>query len=147
MFDRSIRTEVVIASNAAKVYEVLTDFPSYPSWNPFIVSIEGTPEKGTKLKAEMVLPGRKGAVFTPTVLSAEPGNEFRWVGSLPIPGLFTGEHFFLLKEESPTSTLLVHGEHFSGLLIPVVGGILAKTEEAFKIMNKALKEQVESQTK
>ena len=99
MFDRSIRTEVTIAASAVQVYDVLTDFPSYPSWNPFIIAIEGTLEKGSKLKATMHLPDSKPATFTPTVLQAVPGDEFRWQGSLPIPGLFTGQHFFLLKED------------------------------------------------
>jgi hypothetical protein len=146
MFDRSIRSEIIIAASAAQVYSTLTDFPSYPEWNPFIKSLEcnGPLQEGAKLKATMFLPGSNGGnTFTPTVLKVESPTEFRWKGSLPIPGLFHGEHFFLIKEESPTSTLLVHGEHFSGLLIPLVGGVLKKTEEAFNNMNVALKERVE----
>lgn len=145
MFDRSIRTEVVINSSAKEVYDTLTDFPAYPQWNPFIKSIEcdGPLHEGGKLKATMQLPNDKGRTFTPVVLKVDPPSEFRWRGSLPIPGLFTGEHFFLIKEETPGSTLLVHGEHFSGLLIPMVGGVLKKTETAFNEMNAALKQRVE----
>jgi hypothetical protein len=147
MFDRSLRTEIVISANATQVYNALTDFASYPEWNPFIKALEctGPLQEGARLKATMLLPGSKNPqTFTPVVLKAESPSEFRWKGSLPIPGLFHGEHFFIIKEETPTSTLFVHGEHFSGLLVPMLGGILKKTEEAFNNMNVALKQRVES---
>ncbi|KAG7671712.1 hypothetical protein Ndes2526B_g07397 [Nannochloris sp. 'desiccata'] len=145
MFDRSLRTEIVISASASHVYDTLTDFPSYPEWNPFIKSLEceGQLQEGAKLKATMQLPGAKAGSFSPVVLKVKAPTEFRWRGSLPIPGLFIGEHFFIIKEESPNSTFLVHGEHFSGLLIPVLGGILKKAEEAFNNMNVALKQRAE----
>lgn len=73
----------------------------------------------------------------------EPGKELRWRGSLPIPGLFTGEHYFLLTSPAAGKTHLVHGENFTGLLIPLLGGLLKATETGFNDMNKALKERVE----
>ena len=35
--------------------------------------------------------------FKPIILEAEANRELRWRGSLPIPGLFTGEHIFTIK--------------------------------------------------
>jgi uncharacterized protein YndB with AHSA1/START domain len=33
---KEIRTEILINAQAYKVWKALTDFNSYPSWNPFI---------------------------------------------------------------------------------------------------------------
>jgi hypothetical protein len=74
----------------------------------------------------------------------EPGKELRWRGSLPIPGLFVGEHYFQLSSPSPGKTHLVHGEDFTGLLLPFVGGMLAATEQGFEDMNRALKARAEA---
>jgi len=73
-----------------------------------------------------------------------PGQEVRWRGSLPIPGLFTGEHYFRLEPQAGGSTRFVHGENFSGLLLPVLGGILAATQQGFEAMNAALKARAEA---
>lgn len=75
----------------------------------------------------------------------DPQKELRWRGSLPIPGLFVGEHYFVLEPTAEGGTRLVHGENFTGLLVPLVGGMLADTEEGFKLMNTALKERCEKQ--
>jgi uncharacterized protein YndB with AHSA1/START domain len=38
---RSINSEIIINTSAEKVWNVLTDFDAFPSWNPFIKSISG----------------------------------------------------------------------------------------------------------
>jgi len=39
-----IHTAIEIAATAAQRSSVLTDFPAYPSWNPFMRSTTGLPE-------------------------------------------------------------------------------------------------------
>jgi hypothetical protein len=73
-----------------------------------------------------------------------PGKELRWRGSLPIPGLFVGEHYFVLEPSAAGKTHLIHGENFKGLLVPMVGGMLKATEVGFSEMNSALKKRVEA---
>lgn len=36
-------------------------------------------------------------VFTPEVIEAKVNEELRWVGRLAIPGIFDGEHYFILE--------------------------------------------------
>jgi hypothetical protein len=81
--------------------------------------------------------------FKPTVLTVRPGRELRWLGHLLIPGIFDGEHYFLLESIGEHQTSLTQGEKFSGLLVGLLSGTLSATEAAFKGMNTALKEEAE----
>ena len=59
------------------------------------------------------------------------------------PGIFDGEHYFLLEPIGESRTRLTQGEKFSGLLVGLLSGTLSTTEAGFKAMNTALKQQAE----
>jgi hypothetical protein len=88
-------------------------------------------------------PGRKPMTFRPTVRVAEPGHELRWLGRVLIPGIFDGEHAFII-EERQGGCRLRHEETFRGLLVPAFGAMLDDTEKGFIAFNAALKQRVES---
>ncbi|CCB66113.1 MULTISPECIES: SRPBCC domain-containing protein [unclassified Hyphomicrobium] len=140
---RMIETAVLIQAVPSRVWSVLMAFDAYPSWNPFIRSIAGEKRVGGKLEVVIALPGGKPQTFRPVVTEFVPERRFCWRGSLPIPGLFTGEHRFVLSAEG-ANTRFTQSEAFSGLLVPFVGGILVATERGFGAMNAELKAQVEN---
>lgn len=139
----AIESEILIHAAPETVWAVLMDFAAYPSWNPFILAIEGKAEPGERLRATMRPPGGKAQTFTPIVLRANAPEAFVWRGSLPIPGLFTGEHSFQLTRAGD-DTRLRNSERFSGLLVPVLRTLLARSEEGFNQMNAALKARAEA---
>jgi hypothetical protein len=122
---------------------VLVDFASYPEWNPFVRQIEGEARVGAKLRVTVQPPGRKPMTFRPTVRAAEPARELRWLGHVLIPGLFDGEHAFVL-EPSGAGCRLRHEERFTGLLVGAFPGMLAATAKGFEALNAALARRVES---
>lgn len=140
---REIKTQIAINAGAEKVWEILMDFAAYPDWNPFIKSISGKPERGKQIQVKIHPPGGKAMSFKPEILGCEPHKEFRWRGKFLIKGLFDGEHYFQLESKSPKRTLLIHGEHFSGILLPLLKGTLGQAENGFKAMNQALKSRCE----
>jgi hypothetical protein len=139
---RVIETSVLIAAPPSHVWSVLTDFDAYPSWNPFIRSLAGDKRVGANLEAVIAPPGQKAQTFRPVVVEIVPERVFRWRGTLPIPGLFTGEHRFELATEA-SGTRFTQSERFTGLLVPLLGGILAATERGFRAMNEELKARAE----
>jgi len=143
MPERRIETGIEIDAPPSRVWKLLTDFPRMPVWNPFIKSISGTLAQGSRLSIHIVPPGKSGMRFKPTVLSVRPERELRWLGHLLVSGLFDGEHYFLLEPVGEGRTLLRQGEQFSGLLVGLLSGTLSATEEGFKAMNAALKQQAE----
>jgi hypothetical protein len=131
--------------SARRVWQILTDFESYPDWNPFILSISGEPQAGSRLKVFIKPPGSPGMTFKPVVLNAESNLELRWLGHLVIAGLFDGEHCFLIKPVSENRVIFTQAEKFTGLLVPLLWGSLDKnTREGFNRMNAALKRLAES---
>jgi hypothetical protein len=87
---RELRTEIEIAAPPERVWQVLSDFDAYSEWNPFIRSIVGDAEVGSRLSVRLEPPGARGMTFKPTVRAVAPPRELRWLGRLFVPGLFDG---------------------------------------------------------
>ena len=138
---RRIATAIDIAAAPAAVWAVLMDFAAYPDWNPFIRRLTGEARVGARLEVTVQPPGSREMTFKPTVLAVEPGRDLRWLGRVLMPGLFDGEHSFRL-EPTASGCRFHHGERFSGLLVPLFVGTLAKTERGFEAMNAALERRV-----
>ncbi len=142
---REIRTEIDIDAGPGRVWEILADFDRQAEWNPFIRSIEGEPQEGSRLSLRVGAPGGKVMAFKPTVLEVAPNEELRWLGRLILPGIFDGEHVFQLEPiDSGRRTRFVHREEFRGLLVPLLWKSLdTETRRGFEAMNEALKSRAE----
>ena len=143
MAEHHIETNLEIDAAPESVWAILTDFDGMPSWNPFIKSISGNLTPGGRLAVHIAPPGKTGMRFKPIVLAVRPGRELRWLGHLLLPGIFDGEHYFLLTPLDDKRTRLTQGEKFSGILVGFFRGTLSATEEGFTAMNAALKQKAE----
>jgi hypothetical protein len=140
---KSIETEILIDAPPNHVWKVLMNFAAYSEWNPFIPRLRGEKKVGSTLTVVIEPPKKKPMTFQPKVLVAQENHEFRWVGHLVIPGIFDGEHIFVLEEQD-NGTLFIQKEKFRGLLaIPMLKMIGQSTRHGFEEMNQALKERVE----
>ncbi|NRQ34779.1 SRPBCC domain-containing protein [Nonomuraea sp. NN258] len=139
---RQISSAIDIQAPPQRVWDVLTDFAAYTTWNPFIREGAGEAVVGGTLTLRMHPEKGKPMTFRPKVLTAEPGRSLRWIGRLVLPGIFDGTHEFAL---TPTAdgTHLVQSETFKGLLVPFLGGMIDGTERNFARLNEALKKRAE----
>lgn len=138
----AIETSIDIDAPPERVWDVLTDFEAYPTWNPFIKSVEGVPLEGDMLKVTLQAATEdKPITFEPLVTFVDPKMELRWEGQLMLPKLFDGEHYFIL-EKTADGTRLTHGENFTGILLLMVD--VPGFEVSFDAMNQALKQRVEA---
>jgi hypothetical protein len=142
---KNIQTEILILADTAKVWDVLMNFDNYPKWNPFITSISGERKLGNRLTVSINPPGGKGMTFKPNILTLEANKELRWKGKLGINGIFDGEHYFILEVLENDKTKFIQGEKFSGLLVPLVGKMLDKTQKGFQLMNESIKKECEKE--
>lgn len=142
---KTIHTEITINAPIETVWAILTDFPAYPQWNSFVIEISGKLVAGEHLHVCVQPKEGRTMRFKPRIIVYQAPQELRWLGSLPLRGLFDGEHFFQLDALSEGVTRLAHGEHFSGIFV----GLMAKSLErqtlpAFEQMNRELKQRAES---
>ena len=142
---KQIETEILINAEPKKVWAILSDFENYPKWNPFIKSISGVKKTGGKLTVSIHPPDGNPMTFKPAVLEFLENVELRWKGKLGITGIFDGEHYFQLIDHGNKQTKFIHGEKFSGILIPFMGKTLEKAKEGFELMNQSLKGECEKE--
>lgn len=141
---KELHAELDIEASPARVWEVLTDFPSLPEWNPFMRRASGSIERGARLEVYLQPSGSSGMTFHPTVLKAEPQRELRWLGSLLVPGLFDGEHSFTIEALDEGRVRFAQHEVFRGILVPLLSRSLDRdTLRGFREMNEALKARAE----
>lgn len=145
MTRHELHTEIEIDAGPRQVWQVLTDFASYPEWNPFIRIVRGVPQVGERLEVRIQPTGARGMTFRPRVVAAETGRELCWRGRLLFPGIFDGVHRFVIEPLADTKVLFRQSEAFSGTLVPLLRASLDRdTRRGFEEMNRALKARVEA---
>jgi hypothetical protein len=133
-----------VHATPARIWEILSDFQSYPAWNPFIRSIRGNLAEGERITGDLRPSGATGMTIRPVLLRVIPHRELRWRGHLFVPGLFDGEHVFEIRPLGDDACLFVQHEYFSGLLAPLLENMLkTDTARGFVEMNEALKARTE----
>ena len=142
---KELRTEIDIDASAERVWAALTDFASFPKWNPFIREIRGTPAVGSRLEVTIGASGTKPMTFRPTVKNVVPNRELRWLGRVGLPRIFDGGHIFELAAIGPDRTRFVQRERFRGLIVPFLAKSLDRdARRGFEEMNEALRTRVAS---
>lgn len=142
--EMELHSQIEIQASAERVWKLLTDLASFDQWNPFIPRASGDIQVGERLRITMQPSGAVAMTFRPTVLKAEPERELRWLGHLLIPGLFDGEHIFIIEPLGTNRTRFSQHETFTGLLVPLFARSLRNdTLRGFEEMNQALKHRAE----
>jgi hypothetical protein len=140
---KELTSMVDIDAAPSTVWQVLTDFGSYGTWNPVEISMKGRAVEGTVLEHTSQLPGRKAMTFRPKIITANANEELAWKGKVVVPGMFDVVHQFRLEQLPEGGTRLHQSEQFRGLLIPFFATTLRKTREAFDLVNAAIKQRSE----
>jgi hypothetical protein len=142
---QTLVTGIDIDAPAERVWRVLTDFPAYPQWNPFMVAVSGKLKKRAALMVRVMPEGYPPVTFRPRVLHVAPNEELVWKGHAIVPGFFDGEHRFAIERLASGKSRLTHAEVFSGVLVPFFAPILLETtQRGFEAMNAALKRRAET---
>jgi hypothetical protein len=141
---RIIETQMDIAASASRIWQVLTDFPAYSQWNPFIAEIEGRPELGARLRVQIRPPGRSAITFRPTILVAAREWELRWRSRRFLPGFVDRENSFRIRTHG-RSCGFHQSERFTGIMVTALGDDLFDAmRHGFEEMNAALKLRAEA---
>jgi hypothetical protein len=140
---RLIKTETVINAPAERVWAEMTDFGSFPDWNPFVREASGRLEPGEQLKIRLQL-DRMKMTFKPRVTVVQPARELRWLATLGRPGVFDVDRAFQI-EPRDGGVLFVMSEECTGWLTPVMfaTNLEAQLYRGYDAFNEALRKRVE----
>lgn len=139
----NVQTKIRVDALPSDVWNVLTDFESYPQWNTMIPRFKGEANPGAEVRLSL----RIGFVDLPInarMIKAD-GNELRWGGPTGLLSCFVGgEHYFRLRAQNE-STLVYHGEEFFGWFVPSRADVLVQQlKPIYQTLSQALKKRVES---
>jgi hypothetical protein len=145
---RRLASALDIAAPPERVWEQLTDFPGFPSWNPFIRKASGDLKVGNQLQITLKL-GRVERTFRPKLSRIEPNRELRWVAQVGPKGLFDVERIFQCEPLPNGDTRFAQSEICTGLFEPIlfIGGKLEKDIlRGYQDFAHAIKERVEKKS-
>ncbi len=128
------------------VWREMTDFASFPQWNPFIREASGRLEQGEKLKIRLRLDRGLKMTFRPRVTKVEPNRELRWLATLGRPGVFDVDRAFQIEPRNG-GVRFVMSEECTGFLTPLMfaTNLEAQLYRGYDAFNEALRRRVEQQ--
>jgi hypothetical protein len=138
---KEYHTSITINSSSINVWEELTNFKDYNTWNPIVGKLEGEMNVGNKISTFIVPLGK---TYRPTLLSYKENREIVWQGTKGAKFLMAGKHYYRLIAISQDQTKLLHGEYFTGLFsFFIPSALFIKMKTAFEQHNILLKKRIE----
>lgn len=130
-----------IRADPERVFALLTDAKSYPSWNPAVLSLDGTIATGQKIRPVSVVNPKR--TFTLTVTEVDSPRRMVWADGMPL-GLFKGVRTYTLQPVGENRTEFTMAEVFSGPLAPMITKAIPDMTESFEMFAEGLKSAAES---
>ncbi|GAB2710416.1 SRPBCC family protein [Nocardia thraciensis] len=119
-----IDDSVDIDAPAEVVWKVLTDFPAYGEWNPFVPGCRTTLEPGAPIDMRVRLVGPRPKAQREWIRSHTPGAEFSYaMRPVPLGALHSLRSHTLTPLDAGRCRYTSHFE-IAGWLQPVVTGLL-----------------------
>ena len=140
---RTLDASIDIAAPPERVWQVISDLAAYARWNPFIVRAGGELAVDGRLRVTIVAPGHRPVTFKPRILELEPGCSITWLGRTVLPGLFDGHHTLSVTPIEGGGRFRTR-EEVTGILVPLLGGIMRDSQRGFEAMTTAVKARVEA---
>ena len=133
---KSFSTSIVIDAPASRVWAILIDVASWPSWNTTVAKVEGAAALGRKITVfTKASPGR---AFPLRVAEFTAPHHMVWSGSMPL-GLFTGRRTHSLTPQNDGKLKFEMAEAFTGLMSPLITRSIPDLQPSFDEFAQCLK--------
>ena len=141
---RQLDATAEIDAPPEKVWAIITDLSSFDLWNPFIVRAGGDLRPGGRLHVTLQVPDMRPVSFRPRLLAVEPGRLIRWRGVTGVRGLFDGVHSLSVEALPDGRSRFRTHEDVTGVLLPVLGKVVRRTQRGFELFAEAVKARAEA---
>lgn len=133
-FNRATTISQVIDAPVGTIWALLVNSTDYPRWNSTVISIEGTIEKGEKIKLISTLDSSR--TFKLKVKDIEPNQKLVWGDAM-------GERTFTLQKDGEKTLFTMH-EKIGGLMFPLFANKIPSFDASFEQFVIDIKEEAES---
>ena len=133
-FSRQTSVSIEIKADAVIIWALLTNASDYPRWNSTVISIEGSIEKGQKIKLKSTLDPKR--TFKLKVKELEPEKRLVW-------GDGKGERVFAITENQNGGITFSMTEKIGGLMFPMYARYIPPFDESFEQFAADLKKEAE----
>jgi hypothetical protein len=123
------RTEFEIEASDKQVGAVLTDFESYPDWNPSLPAISGELSEGSTVSLTLGMPGRPDLKVKATLQDVTPNRRITWHGNVGGNWLFAGDPSSPFSRSPRRKVWFTHVEDISGSFAPVFEVLMAGAQQ------------------
>lgn len=142
---KEIRSAIDISASAGRVWDILVDLPSYPSWNPFSTEAESTLRVGDPITLHVRMRPSKFMVRVERVCEYQPPRSVGWDMQVLTPWLLASTRIQTVEPMDGKLCRYTTVNRFRGLLVPLVLGLYgADMQRGFDDVAKALKARAES---
>ena len=98
-------------------------------------------QTGAPVRFEIMREGARSLKLGAKITTLSEARTLTWRGGSA--AIICGEHYFRIEPLPGGHCRFHHGEHFTGVLLPLVKGTLKNAPELYRAMNEALKRRVE----
>jgi len=139
---RESSASIDIDAPPEKVWAIIANTPSYPSFDPTCIRVVGgNAAEGVRLRVYSTFSPERA--FPVRVTSFSPPRMMVWTGGMPF-GLLTGVRTFTIEERGRGNSHFTLREVFSGPMLRLIGRSIPDMTEAFEGFCKGLKELAEA---
>jgi hypothetical protein len=139
-----VQSQVDVDASADQVWAVLSDFPSYPIWNPFIYPLKGEVRTGSQLEVT-IHPGTQTITYQATVIAVHRARQLTWSGQIFSGGVFETTYSFTIEPLGSGKARLVSHESHKGFAAVLAFGVLKDVQAGLATMIRAARTRAELQ--
>jgi hypothetical protein len=144
-FARSVTSEVCIDAAPERVWQVLTDFPRYPDWNPFTAPVQARLLEGEAVTLTVHMLRRRPLTQVEYLHDLIESRRLCWGMVMGHPALLTASRVQTLEPLATGGTRYRSEDRLSGWLSPLVLALYgAAMQRGFDAMAAALKTRAET---
>ncbi|MGH1423862.1 MAG: SRPBCC family protein [Pseudooceanicola sp.] len=141
-----LETEITINAAPQTVWGIMDNLDRYPEWCKLVPDLQGKTIVGEVVTGTLKQPNTPDIPLSPTLTRIVGARELRWLSEAPEPGVFRGEHVFVLTPQgNGQKTHLSHFEIFEGAAVEEMwDGIKINGRAAYEEFNADLKARAEA---
>lgn len=135
---KEIKGSIDIDAPVEKVWRVITDFPAYPQWNPFVTRMNGELKEGKTFEVTTRSPGMKEMKFNSELRKVVTNREMLFHGTIK-KNLLEEDHLITVEPLGENKSRLFQSIIFHGFLRFFLGSKIKAGQKGLDTMNSAAK--------